>query len=159
MERAAKGSGRATRAPVNGNRRASSLKRNQYGGTVGSRIVRDKVVLLRRLSARRRSAAITANNTARVPTALTLAGNFSVEDTAVSAGGCQSKAITFEGSIGGHGGDSLRADIIPASRFDPAGIKLLTSYLPVSTDPCGDVSLCIPAEQSGLADHRAASIT
>ena len=34
-------------------------------------------------------------NTAHVPTALTIAGNFSVEDAPTSAGGCQSKAITL----------------------------------------------------------------
>ncbi len=113
-----------------------SLKRNQYGGTVGGRIVRDKLFFFAGYQ-QTTQRSNPANNTAHVPTALTLAGNFSVEDAAVSAGGCQSKAITLKDPLTGTAATPFPGNIIPASRFDPAGIKLLTSYLPVSTDPCG----------------------
>jgi len=110
-----------------------SLKRNQFGGTVGGKIIRDKLFFFAgyQQTVQRSNPGL---NTAHVPTALTLAGNFSVEDAPTSAGGCQSKAITLKDPASGL---PFPGNIIPSSRFDPASVKLLTSYLPVSTDNCG----------------------
>ena len=69
-----------------------------------------------------------------MPTALTLAGNFSVEDATVANGGCQSKtAITLKDPTTG---SPFPNNQIPTARFDPAALKML-SYIPVSTDNCG----------------------
>lgn len=110
-----------------------SLKRNQFGGTVGGKIIRDKLFFFGGYQ-QTTQRSNPATNTAHVPTALTLAGNFSVEDAATSAGGCQSKAITLKDPSTGL---PFPGNIIPTSRFDPASAKLLSKYVPVSTDNCG----------------------
>ena len=110
-----------------------SLKRNQFGGTAGGRIIRDKLFFFGGYQ-QTVQRSTPGTNTAHVPTALTEAGNFSVEDAATSAGGCQSKAITLKDPTTGN---PFPNSIIPTSRFDPAAVKLLSKYIPTSTDPCG----------------------
>src|SRR5215469_12829201 len=109
-----------------------SLKRNQFGGTVGGRIVRDKLFFFGgyQQTAQRSNP---SSNTAHVPTAQTIAGNFSVQDAATTAGGCQSKAITL---VDPTTRTPFPGSTIPVNRFDPAALKLL-KYIPVSNDPCG----------------------
>ena len=109
-----------------------SVKRSQFGGTVGGRIIKDKLFFFGgyQQTVQRSNPGQT---TAHVPTALTLAGNFSVEDAPTSSGGCQSKAITLKDPLTGI---AFPGNVIPQTRFDPASMKLL-SYLPVSTDNCG----------------------
>jgi hypothetical protein len=119
-----------------------SLKRNQFGGTAGGRIVRDKIFFFGgyQQTAQRSNP---ASQTAHVPTALTEQGNFSVEDAATSAGGCQSKAITLKDPSTGN---PFPGSIIPTNRFDAAAVKLLSKYIPVSTDPCGLLLYGQPAD-------------
>ncbi len=109
-----------------------ALKRNQFGGTAGGRIKRDKLFFFGgyQQTVQRTNP---GTNTAHVPTALTIAGNFSVEDAATSAGGCQKTAITLKDPLTG---TPFPGNIIPQARWDPASLKLL-SFIPVSTDPCG----------------------
>ncbi|HVW11113.1 MAG TPA: carboxypeptidase regulatory-like domain-containing protein [Bryobacteraceae bacterium] len=112
-----------------------SLKRSQFGGTGGGRIVKDKLFFFGgyQQTVQRSNPGQT---TAHVPTALTESGDFSVEDAATSAGGCQTKAITLKDPLDPTGKTVFANNVIPQSRFDPAAVKLL-SYIPVSTDHCG----------------------
>jgi len=109
-----------------------SLKRNQFGGTAGGKIVKDKLFFFGGYQ-QTTQRSNPSDTTAHVPTALTAAGNFSVEDAAASAGGCQTKAIQLKDPLTG---TPFAGNIIPSSRFDPSSEKLLT-YIPVSSDPCG----------------------
>ena len=109
-----------------------SLKRNQFGGTGGGKIIKDKLFFFGgyQQTVQRSNP---ASNTAHTETALTAAGNFSVEDASTSAGGCQKSAITLKDPLGGA---PFAGNIIPQSRMDSSSLKLL-SYIPVSSDPCG----------------------
>ena len=109
-----------------------SLKRNQFGGTIGGRIKKDKLFFFAGYQQTVQRSNPSAN-TAHVPTALTLAGNFSVEDAATSAGGCQKTAITLKDPTTGN---AFPGNIIPSTRFDSAALKML-SFIPVSADNCG----------------------
>ena len=109
-----------------------SLKRNQFGGTAGGKLIKNKLFYFGgyQQTVQRSNP---SDTTAHTDTALTLAGNFSIEDASTSAGGCQSKAVQLKYD----NGSPIAGNIIPASLFDPSGMKLLTSYIPVSTDNCG----------------------
>src|SRR5258708_1946147 len=110
-----------------------SLKRSQFGGVMGGRIIRDKLFFFGgyQQTVQRSNP---GTNTAHVPTALTAMGNFTVQDAATSAGGCQQKAITLIDPT--TKAPFPNNNMIPSSRFDTASAKLL-NFVPISSDPCG----------------------
>ena len=55
-------------------------------------------------------------------------------DSPTSAGGCLSTATESKES---RQGQPYPGNQIPVSTFDPAGLKLASTYIPLSTDPCG----------------------
>jgi Carboxypeptidase regulatory-like domain/TonB dependent receptor-like, beta-barrel len=109
-----------------------SLKRNQFGGVAGGRIIKDKLFFFGGYQGTRQRSD-PAQNTAYVPTAAALSGDFSVLDGAKANGGCLSSARTLKDPSG----TPYPGNRIPLSAFDPAGLKLASSYLPTSADPCG----------------------
>ncbi len=117
-----------------------SLKRNQFGGTIGGPIKKDKVFFFAGYQGTRQRSD-PANRTSYVPTAAALAGDFSVLDAAKASGGCLSAARTLKDPSG----HPYPGNRIPVSTFDPAGRKLATSYLPASPDPCGTYEYGYPA--------------
>ena len=117
-----------------------SLKRNQFGGTVGGPIRKDKLFFFAGYQGTRQRSDPT-NHTAYVPTAAALAGDFSVLDGAKANGGCLATARILKDP----NGNPYPNNQIPTSSFDPAGLKLAKTYLPVSTDPCGNYQYGYPA--------------
>src|SRR5208283_1101013 len=111
-----------------------SLKRPQFGGTAGGRIIKDKLFFFGGYQGTRQRSD-PAQNTAYVPTPAVLQGNFSTIDAAKTAGGCLSKAVQLKDTSK----NPYPGNLIPQSQFDPAGYKLESTYLPATTDPCGAV--------------------
>ncbi len=109
-----------------------TLKRSQYGGTAGGRIIKDKLFFFGGYQGTRQRSDPAAQ-IAYTPTAAALQGNFATLDSPTSAGGC----LATQRNLKNAAGQPYPGNQIPISTFDPAGLKLATSYLPASTDPCG----------------------
>jgi hypothetical protein len=117
-----------------------TLHQNQYGGTFGGRIIRDKLFFFggyQRLKADQ-SQALTQ---AFVPTPANLLGDFSATESAA----CQAsgKAIQLLNPLTGA---ILPGNQISPTLFNASSLKLLT-YLPAATNDCGLVNYAIPSEQ------------
>src|SRR5664280_2952583 len=109
-----------------------TLKRNQFGGTAGGRIIKDKLFFFGGYQGTRQRSDPAAN-TAYDPTVATLKGDFSVVDGSKANGGCLATARALKDVSG----IPYPNNQIPVSTFDPAGFKLASTYIPVSADPCG----------------------
>ena len=118
-----------------------TLHQNQYGGTLGGKIIRDKLFFFggyQHLKADQ-SQALTQ---AFVPTAANLQGDFSTTESAA----CQSsgKAIQL---LNPFTGEALPNNQISPSLFSASSLKLM-QYLPPATNDCGIVNYAIPSQQS-----------
>src|SRR5579871_4695714 len=121
--------------------RQDSLKRNQFGGTFGGRIIRDKLFFFGGFQ-RSYIRQDPSSSTAYVPTAAALAGDFSALDGA----GCQAKGVPRT-IVDPSTGAALTNDQISPTRFDPAAVAL-AKYLPHTLSPCGKVSFGIPVQSN-----------
>ncbi len=118
-----------------------TLRRSQFGGVAGGRILKDKLFFFGGYQGTRQRSN-PPSTVAYTPTAAALAGNFSILDAAASAGGCQSKsAIQLKNPAGG----TFAGNMIPTTLFDPAAFKLASTYFPTSANPCGTTLFGIPA--------------
>ena len=115
-----------------------SLKRNQFGGTIGGKIIQDKLFFFggAQLTRNRQNPPQTISY---VPTPAALSGDFSGLESAA----CQSSKKVRVINDPKAGGQPFPNAQVPVSRFNPAALKLET-YLPVSNDPCGKVTYGIP---------------
>ena len=111
-----------------------TLKRSQFGGVAGGRIIKDKLFFFGGYQGTRQRSDPAAN-IAYVPTAATLNGDFSVVDGARATGGCLAAARPLKDASG----NPYPNFQIPKNTFDAAGYKLAPTYLPVASDPCGKV--------------------
>jgi hypothetical protein len=128
-----------------------SLKRNQFGGTVGGHIIRNRLFFfggVQETIVRQNP----SGSSAFIPTAAALGGDFSTIDSA----SCQSTNIAkpiFDPvtatSLAGNHVDAVTGAMeadnhIDPSRFDPASIAL-TKYLPISSaTTCGKLQYGVP---------------
>ena len=111
-----------------------SLKRNQFGGTIGGPVLRDKLFFFGGYQGR-----IEKSNPPEtvsfVPTAAMLAGDF----TAVAGPACGARTLSPAAGF-------VNNTINP-SLFSPIALKFL-EHVPVSTDPCGRLQYGIPTDNT-----------
>jgi len=121
--------------------RQDSLKRNQFGGTFGGKIIRDKLFFFGGFQQSNIRQDPSSSN-AFVPTAAALRGDFS----ALDGPGCQSKGIARL-IVDPTTNLPLPNQQISPSRFDPASLAL-AKYLPATDNPCGKASYGIPVQSN-----------
>ncbi len=119
-----------------------SLKRNQFGGTIGGPIKKDKLFYF--LGYQDNIVKSTpASTVAFVPTPAMLQGDFSV----VASSLCRPVPAVLPASLG------FVNNKIDPSRFNPISLNL-EKYLPTTADPCGKITYAPPAsftEHQGVA--------
>jgi hypothetical protein len=118
--------------------RHDTLKRNQFGGTFGDKIIRDKVFFFGGFQGTRQRSD-PPQSVAFVPTPAVMQGDFST--------------IVGSRCISGGNGKQLVDPLtkvpfannqIPTSRFNSSALAFL-KYIPTSNDPCGRLTYGIPA--------------
>src|SRR5438874_1045065 len=127
-----------------------SLKRNQYGGTFGGPIKKDKLFFFggyQGTSLRQKTSDAFEN----VPTAQELAGDF----TKFASAQCQGTNRALNGTFNGF---AFAGNQIDPRAFSPAAVKM-TSLLPKSSDPCGRIAVNLKlneydAQYVGRVDYQ-----
>lgn len=114
-----------------------SLHRNQFGGTLGGPIKRNKIFLFSGFQATRERTA-PPQLKAFVPTAAVLAGDFSVVDGPT----CQSNHLART-LYNPANGKAYTNNFIDPSTFSAPAVAMLKS-VPLSSDPCGLITYAIP---------------
>ena len=114
-----------------------SLRRNQFGGTIGGPIKKDRIFLFNGFQGTRTRTA-PPQTISFVPTQAALNGDFSTLESA----GCQSsnKAVTLNDPTTGQ---PFPNNFISPTRFSTPAVGL-AKLIPVATDPCGRITYAIP---------------
>jgi len=116
-----------------------SLHQNEYGGTFGGKLIRDKLFFFVGYQHLKQAQATNAH-IAYVPTAANLLGDFSVTDSSACTKGATQLLNPLTGDV-------LPDNQISTSYFNPTALAI-AKYLPQSTNACGQVNYTIPSEQT-----------
>jgi len=118
--------------------RQDTLKRNQFGGTIGGPIKKDKLFFFGAFQGTRNRTA-PPTSISYVPTAAMLTGDFSALESAA----CQSsgKPRTI---IDPTTGSAFPNNYVDPSRFNSSALALL-KYVPISSNPCGKIVYSKPS--------------
>jgi hypothetical protein len=124
--------------------RHDTLKRNQYGGTFGGRIIRDKLFFFGGYQGTR-NRQDPPSTISYIPTTATLNGDFSVFD----GPGCISSGQTKQLTDPANNGAPFPNNYIPPTRFNPSSLKLIP-YLPENLiqNACGKVTYGVPSHSN-----------
>ncbi len=120
-----------------------TLHQNQFGGTFGGRVIRDRLFFFAGYQ-RLNSSASSASSQAQVPTAANMLGDFSVTDGPTCTSNKQNIQLL----------NPLTGAILPGNKIDTnlypysAPSLALQKYLPATADPCGIVFYSIPVQQT-----------
>jgi hypothetical protein len=117
-----------------------TLKRNQFGGTIGAPIKRDKLFGFFGYQGTRIRTAPPSSIT-YVPNQDVLNGDWSTLESAT----CQSSGMP-QPIINPATGTPYANDFVDPSTYNPQALALL-KYVPLSSDPCGRITYAIPEPQ------------
>ncbi len=115
-----------------------TLKRNQFGGTGGGKIITDKLFFFCGYQGTR-NRSNPPQSIAYIPTEASLNGDFST----LAGAGCQSsgKALTLKDPSG----NPYPGNQLPMSAINPIATTIAQKYLPISSaNQCGEVTFGIP---------------
>src|SRR5580658_5303421 len=116
-----------------------SLKRNQFGGTAGGKMITDKLFFFGGYQGTR-NRSNPPQSIAYIPTEASLTGDFS----ALAGAGCQSsgKALTLKDPTTKV---PYPGNMIPQTQINPIAVTIASKYLPIgSATDCGKVTYGIP---------------
>jgi hypothetical protein len=119
-----------------------SLKQNQFGGTIGGPILKNKLFFFAGYQ-QRMTRSNPTSTIAFVPTAAELQGDFSVVESPACNGGTQKTLKSISG-VPVTGNNQIPMSVIAANTV---GLKI-ASLLPQSSDPCGKVTYGLTSNQN-----------
>ena len=120
------------------------LKRNQFGGTFGGKIIKDKLFFFGGYQGTR-IRNVSPSTIAFVPTAAELAGDFSLAESPVCQSSGKARTIKLPNTATTI---TNPANVFAAGiTFDPAALALV-KYLPTTSDPCGRLTYSTPSIQN-----------
>ncbi|MGD0797321.1 MAG: TonB-dependent receptor [Acidobacteriaceae bacterium] len=114
-----------------------NLHRNQYGGTIGGPVRKDKIFVFGGYQETRNRTS-PPSTISFVPTAAVLSGDFSTVDSAACQSSGKAKQLKNPAT-----GLPYASDFINPSTF-VAPATMLAKLIPVSTDPCGKLVYAVP---------------